>query len=377
MARYREKYILLKRPKKSGYVWYYRLAGERTAHSTGKTLKHEASDYVENEVLAYLEGRSKVTLSEYLRPFFVWEECPHVRRLRTEGKSISPRYAKDQRRRIEMYVLGDSICDIPVGDLRRADILDYRERLVAQRDDGTRIGARTANCTMGALKTVIREAFYREEIDRDPTVGIGQIKYKETEVGVFTVAEIKALFLQVPGVWGDLQGYVAFILAAQVGMRRGEILDLIWAQIDFETSFINVNRAMTDNGLPKWDKIRGTPLPARCAAALRELRRQSSFVLPHHFVICDEKDGHPRSGHWWRDRFKRAMKAAGFDRFGRNLRPHSFRHALNTALRGAGADPARLRESLGWSGVRVQDRYTHWHPEHFEEQRRLMDELFE
>ena len=71
------------------------------------------------------------------------------------------------------------------------------------------------------------------------------------------------------------------------------------------------------------------------------------------------------------------MESAVFDREGRNLRPHSFRHTLNSVLRGAGADPARLRESLGWSGESVQDRYTHWHPEHFEEQRRLMDEIFD
>ena len=70
------------------------------------------------------------------------------------------------------------------------------------------------------------------------------------------------------------------------------------------------------------------------------------------------------------------MESAGFDRKGRNLRPHSFRHTLNTSMRGAGADPSRLRESLGWSSEKVQDKYTHWLPEHFEELRRLMDELF-
>ena len=133
-----------------------------------------------------------------------------------------------------MYVLGDPICDIPVGDLRRADILDYRERLYGP-PDGDRVGGRTANCTMGALKTVLREAFYREEIDRDPTVGIGQIKYKEMEVGVFTTEEINALFRKMPGVWKDLPCYVAFIIAAQAGMRRGEILALRLEQIDLKT----------------------------------------------------------------------------------------------------------------------------------------------
>jgi integrase len=372
----RRKYTLFKRPKKKGYLWYYRLAGSPTGHSTGESVKWKAIEYVEAEILPDIERPGRVTLGEYLGPFFVWDNCPHVRRLRTEGKSISPRYAKDQRRRIEMYVLCDPICDIPIGDLRRADILDYRERLWGPRE-GMRVGPRTANCTMGALKTIIREAFYREDIDRDPTVGVGQIKYKEAEVGVFTIQEIKALFREVPGVWGDMQGYVAFILAAQVGMRRGEILALIWAQIDFEQSFIDINRAMTDNGLPKWDKTRGTPISSRCRAALLELRRQSTFVLPHHYVICNDKNGRPRSEHWWRERFEKAMESAGLDRVGRNLRPHSFRHTLNTALRGAGADPARLRESMGWSGERVQDNYTHWQPEHFEEQRRLMDELFE
>jgi integrase len=376
MAAYHKRFILYKRKrKKKGFTWYYRLAGETTGHSTGETVKWKANEYVE-EILLRIERPVSSTLGEYLCPFFVWDDCPHVRRLLTEGKSISPQYAHAQRRRIEMYLLRDPICDISLKYLRRADLLDYRERLVATRNK-SRVGARTANCTMGALKTVLREAFFREEISRDPTVGIGEIKYEETEVGVFSVNEVKLLFREVPGVWKDLSCYVAFILAAQVGLRRSEVLALIWGQIDFDCSFINVDRAMTDNGLPKWDKIRCTPITSQCRTALLELRRQSDFVLPHQYVVCNSKTGRPRSETCWKKRFERAMESAGFDRTGRNLRPHSFRHTLNTVLRGAGADPARLRESLGWSDEQVQKKYTHWQPEHFDEQRRTMDKLFE
>ena len=373
MPGFQQRFILYKRRRKKGHIWYYKLPDEKTGHSTGKTIKSEAIEFVEAEIERRKEN--PITLGEFLGPYFVWGKCPHIRRLRVEGKSISPRYAKDQRRRLEMYLFDDPVCEVPLRALRRADILDFRDRLFDP-DRENQIGARTANCTMGALKTALREAYYREDIDRDPTVGIGEIKYKEQEVGVFTVEEIRALFREAPGVWQDMPCYLAFMLAAFVGMRRGEILALIWGQIDFESSFVNVNRAMTDNGLPKWDKIRGTPVPARCSAALLELRRQTEYVLPHHYVICDCKTGLPRSEHWWRSRFKKAMEVAGLDRVGRNLRPHSFRHTLNTALRGAGADPARLRESLGWSDERVQDMYTHWHPEHFEEQRRMVDEIF-
>ena len=281
---FRNQYVLFKRRKKKGYVWYYRLAGEKTGHTTGESVKWKAIEYIESVIFPEIERPGRITLGEYLEPYFVWDKCPHVRRLRTEGKSISQQYAHAQRRRIEMYLLGDPICDIPIGDLKRADVLDYRERLFDP-DSKNKIGPRTANCTMGALKTILREACYREEIDRDPTVGIGQIKYDEINVGVFTIREVKALFGEVPGVWRDLPCYVAFILAAQVGLRRSEVIALVWGQIDFEGSFINVDRAMTENGLPKWDKIRGTPVPAQCREALLELRRQSEFVLPHQYVI--------------------------------------------------------------------------------------------
>ena len=30
-----------------------------------------------------------------------------------------------------------------------------------------------------------------------------------------------------------------------------------------------------------------------------------------------------------------------------------------------------------WSGEAIQDNYTHWHPEHFEEQRKMLDELYD
>ena len=374
MPNYRKPYVLHKRPLARGHVWYYKLPGEKTAHSTGKSSKREAIDFVETQVLPRTTGQ--LTLGEYLAPYFVWDKCPHARRLRTEGKSISPRYAGDQRSRIVRFVLPDPICDIPLASLKRADILDFRDRLILVELDGQRIGMRTANCTIGALKTALREAYFREEIDRDPTVGIGEIKYKETEVGVFSLQEVKALFKEVPGVWQDLPCYVAFIIAAQVGLRSGEVRALIWGQIDFDCSFLDVDRAMTDNGLPKWDKIRGSPIPALARSALLALRKQSEWVLPHQYVICSKK-GRPRSEHWWRSRFWKAMDLAGIDRVGRHLVPHSFRHALNSALRGAGVDATKIRQSLGWSSERTQDRYTHWRPEHFEDQRRKIDDLFE
>ena len=43
------------------------------------------------------------------------------------------------------------------------------------------------------MKGVLREAFYREEIPRDPTAGVGKVKYHKAERGVFTAEELRRL----------------------------------------------------------------------------------------------------------------------------------------------------------------------------------------
>lgn len=365
---YRKPFVLIKRRLKRGTVYYYRLAGEKTAHSTGRTVKWKAEEWVRTEVLPRVHGDRR-PMRELLEPYWDWDRCPHIRRLVSEGKRISPRYAADQRHRMTEHVLPDPLCELPVAEVRRADLLDFRSRLIAKDD----VGGRTAQLTMQALRVALREAYYREDIDRDPGAGIGKLSYEKQEVGVFSAKEIKALFETCPGVWGDRPAYTAFLLAAHAGLRRGEIVGLCWEQIDYEAGVIRVDRAaFTADGLPKWGRKRVAPITPLCVAALRELRAESSYVLPHQYVFASPSGEH-YSERWWATRFTEAMKAAGLE--GRNLRPHSFRHSLNTLLRGAGADPARLRYALGWGDPATQDGYTHWQPEHFDEQREIAGKL--
>ena len=162
-----------------------------------------------------------------------------MRRLLDEGKAISPTYVKVQRSRMERYIFSDPICAMNIHFIRRADILDFRSRL------RNRTGTRTVNRTVGVLRIVFKEAYFREEINRDPTVGIGEVKYDRQKRGLLTAEEIKALFAECPGVWGDSRGYAAFSLAAYVGMRRGEILEFTWGQINFGGLGILVDKART------------------------------------------------------------------------------------------------------------------------------------
>ena len=347
--------------------------------STGCSTKADAETFVVNRIAELRKqsarNRSSLTLREYAEPFWIWDTCPHVDRLRGDGKSITKNHVQIQRNIMKNHLLTDEVVDLPIGEITRDDILLYRSRLIKKHGY-----SRTVQKAMGILKTVMKEAYFREHIDRDPTVGIGKVKYKPSEVGIFTPDELIRLFpADSLGPWIDHQGYTCFMLAATTGMRRGEILALEWRHIDFQKKCVIIEQAWKGRsglGEPKWGKRRITPLPSITIRALNELYEDSIRTAPDDLVICND-DGSRYGETWWRKRFLRAMKIAGIDVKGRGLKPHSFRHTLNTILLDANQNPEKIRAALGWSHERTQSGYTHLDVEHLRDGANLIDDLFE
>ena len=222
--------------------YYFKLGTWRQYRSTGTTPLEEAEQIAQEAYLQSLTTPKGPTLREYAEPYFVWETCPHVRRLLGEGKSIGEYHVKNVRLMIENHLFNDAIADIRLPDLKRAYILDYRDRLL------NRLGfTRRAQMTMSGLKTILKEAFFREDIERDPTVGIGTTKYDSGDVGAFTVEELRRLCPSgVPGPWADVNAYGVFMTAAVTKMRRGEILTLEWQRVSFTNASIAVEQAWKD-----------------------------------------------------------------------------------------------------------------------------------
>ena len=93
---------------KRGRTWYYTLPKGKHYLSTGQNTRSVAEQFV---IELIHQERGSVpryySFRRYAEPFFVWDRCPHVRRLREEGKSITRRHAKIQRIRLEKHVLPD------------------------------------------------------------------------------------------------------------------------------------------------------------------------------------------------------------------------------------------------------------------------------
>lgn len=133
------------------------------------------------------------------------------------------------------------------------------------------------------------------------------------------------------------------ILALNTGMRRGEVLNLEWKQVDFENRRIRVEKT-------KSGKIRFIPI---------------NDILFHELISLKSKNGqrpfvlfNPETGKPYVDvmtSFRAACKRAEVE----GLRFHDLRHTFASRLIKGGADIVTVQDLLGHSTVILTQRYTH------------------
>ena len=124
MDRFKQPFTLYKR----GRIWYFRLADDakRTAHSTGKTTKVEASQYAERIVKQGFQSPvSKKKLSEYLPEALE----QYIKMRAADGNPITDRHCRDSRRFVR-YILDDEIAELKLGDVKVSHVADFKLRLL-------------------------------------------------------------------------------------------------------------------------------------------------------------------------------------------------------------------------------------------------------
>jgi integrase len=144
----------------------------------------------------------------------------------------------------------------------------------------------------------------------------------------------------------DHQLYVAFVLAANTGMRRGEVLGLRWKDVDLDRARLSVNQAAVsvayevEVGDVKTDTARRTiDLDARTVAVLRkhrkdQLEKRLAAGLSRDdagFVVA-RPDGSPVHPDYFSQSFERTVAASSLPR----IRLHDLRHTHASILLRAG-----------------------------------------
>ncbi len=139
----------------------------------------------------------------------------------------------------------------------------------------------------------------------------------------------------------DLIDVVIVALAAESGLRAGEILSLTWADIDLTRGIARVRG--------KYDKERVVLLGPIGASALEALA-QSVRPRPYDRVV-------PITYQALYKRVKALARRAGLDEA--RVRPHVLRHTFATEALRRGVNLAVLQRLLGHSDIKVTQRYLH------------------
>jgi integrase len=127
-------------------------------------------------------------------------------------------------------------------------------------------------------------------------------------------------------------------MAIETAMRRGELLDLLWQDVDFRLRTVQV--LQSKNG----DR-REVPLSRSAIAALRELNPDANL----------QGRLFPMTGNSVRSAFDRLVSLAEIE----DLRFHDLRHEAISRLFEKGLNPIEVAAISGHRELRMLQRYTH------------------
>jgi integrase len=176
----------------------------------------------------------------------------------------------------------------------------------------------------------------------NPVAGVKFFKIPLQKPRVLSEEEFKLLYNSA----SDHLKPILFV-AISTGMRKGEILNLKWKDINFEENYIVVrdSKNFESRDIPISDLLQGVLL------RLRQEVEEKEYLFCYH----DKKP----IEYIYRS-FRTALKRSGIMK----CTFHSLRHTFATRTVMAGVDIVTLKELLGHKTIAMTMRYSHPTPEH-------------
>lgn len=220
-------------------------------------------------------------------------------------------------------------------DIQKIDIERFRSHLLAEGLSKARVNRYLAN-----MKTFFNRMIEWGKAKTNPVRGI-RFFHEDMRNRYLEVGQIQFLM-------DECSSRIRPIVqvALLTGLRKGDILDLKWSQIDFESRKIWIQQKKTDK-----------PLIVHMSETLVAVLRG---VAPHPDCphVFNQNGRHLGRYGWVRTDFIKAVRASGLSDF----RFHDLRHTFATQQRFLGQDIALIKELMGHRSIRMTMRYSHVNP---------------
>ncbi|MCH3949676.1 MAG: site-specific integrase [Acidaminococcus sp.] len=239
------------------------------------------------------------------------------------------------------------------------------------------LSARTCNVIRNTWRTMAAWAVKNGFALKNPLNGVRLLKEEPREIRSLNREELNKLlneaklgtyysFTDDPfGEYLQKEIYVAVVLAARTGMRRGEVFGLCWPDMELNNSLIHVRHNLMPNGrlsTPKTrNSVRNILLDTDTVAILKTWRsyqarymNENSGIVQHmNNLVFTSQVGTPFSVNNFRSRqWKMLTDAAGLPGLGF----HSLRHTHATQLIASGVPVKVVSERLGHKDVAMTMR---------------------
>jgi integrase len=252
-------------------------------------------------------------------------------------------------RPLEACILPSSFAAKNIDEVYDGDI----KRLIAELQ-ANGLGPRSINIVIARLRTVFSAAKIRKLRSDNPVDYVHNLREKKPEIDPFTLDEVEALLRVVRGSERTLVTVLIF-----EGLRPGEALGLLWADVDFHEGLIKVRRHVSrfGVGLPKTTSSeRDVIMLAPVRKALQEQRARSQ--LRSEFIFVNEGGQRPYD----LDNIRQRNWIQLLRRAGLRHRPlYRCRHTYATLLLRTGEDMRFVASQMGHTTLAMLIRhYARW-----------------
>ncbi|WP_202709699.1 tyrosine-type recombinase/integrase [Sporosalibacterium faouarense] len=321
------------------------IAGKRTKEETKKYMR-EILYKIENDKVRV--DTVNMTVKEFLDN---WYNTYCINNLKLTTYTGYRQY-------LDSYII-PRIGNVRIVDLKPIEIQNmYYDIMQNGRVNGNKpLSGKTIVQAHRILHKALKSAVMMQILEMNPCDFVELPKKKKFKPSVLDEEEVKPFI----NGFKNTEVYIGVVLAITLGLRRGEVLGLLWKDIDFKKKILTVDKTLVvaDKKIkvdtPKTEKSNRVLLLSNSLIEVLILEKENRQALDNDYVVLN-----PEGERWNPSSFSRRYSEIRDKKCLKKIRFHDLRHTNATIMYRANIKAKVMQERLGHSNISTTlDIYTH------------------